>query len=519
MRKLIKLSSRAGKFAVALLLTFTVSSPLQAATGNVENGKKIYAKKCWWCHGKEGEADGPAAEFLIPPPRDFSEGVYKYKTSKFDPDIAIARDEDIFNMITNGMPGTGMPSWKEILKEPERWDLVAYLKSLTDLFEEEPNPPALDYGKKIESSPESIKRGHKLYEDAKCWECHGREGKGDTMKKLKEDNGARVWPRNFTKPWTFRGGYSAEAIFSRMTNGIPNTPMPSFKGEKTELGKLSVEDRWHVANFIMSLADDSRRVKEGETVIKGVSREVMPKNEDDPAWNEISGTAFRLVPQIIQKERFFIPSNDIVIVKAVFTEKEIAFLLELDDRTMSVPGDSIAEALSWDGFSPDAIAIQTPVVIPELMEKPYFGHGDGSHPVSMLYWNSGSVEKPDAKMMLTATGSKTRVESDSAAAGFDVSASYHDGTWKLMMKRNLTTPNKDKDTQFEVGRYIPIAFANWDGSNGEKGSKHTMTTWYWLLLQPETGSKVVVYPAAVFMFLVIGQLLFSAYLRKSEKND
>ncbi|MFQ5430868.1 MAG: c-type cytochrome, partial [Nitrospinota bacterium] len=512
MRKLNKLSRRAGYIAVALLLTFAVASPLQAATGNAANGKKIYMKKCKWCHGVEGEADGPAAEFLIPPPRNFAEGVYKYNTSKYDPDISIPRDEDIFNRISEGMPGTGMPSWKEVLKEQERWDLVAFVKSLTDLFEGEANPPQIDYSGKIPSSPESIERGHKLFEDAKCWECHGREGKGDTMKKLKEDSGARVWPRNFSKPWTFRGGYTAEDIFSRITNGIPNTPMPSFHAEKTGTGKLSVEDRWHVVNYVMSLADENRMVKEGQIVIKGVSREAMPKDENDPAWNEVSGTAFRLVPQIIQKDRFFIPANDLVIVKTVYTEKEIAFLLELDDRTKSIPGDNIAEAISWDGFSPDAMAIQTPVVIPKLMEKPYFGHGDGSHAVSMLYWNSGSVEKPGTAKMFTAKGSKSMEESDVSAAGFSVSASYHDGTWRVMMKRNLTTPNKEKDTQFEVGRYIPIAFADWDGSNGERGSKHTMTTWYWLLLQPETGSKVVTYPGAAFILLVLGQFLFSAYL-------
>ena len=33
-------------------------------------------------------------------------------------------------------------------------------------------------------------------------------------------------------------------------------------------------------------------------------------------------------------------------------------------------------------------------------------------------------------------------------------------------------------------RFIPVSFANWDGSNGEVGSKHTLTAWYWLYLTP-----------------------------------
>ena len=85
-----------------------------------------------------------------------------------------------------------------------------------------------------------------------------------------------------------------------------------------------------------------------------------------------------------------------------------------------------------------------------------------------------------------------------------------------MMKRNMTTGAKDKETQFSAGRYIPMAFANWDGSNGEGGSKHTMTTWRWLLLKPDTGSAVVTIPAAVFAVLVIGQFIFSMVGRRRE---
>jgi len=498
--------------AAGAVFVLLASPAVPAATGNPENGEKIYLKKCWWCHGKEGEADGPAAKFMIPPPRDFSGGVYKYTTAK--PGSEVTRDEDLFNMITFGMPGTAMPSWKEVLNDQERWDLVAHVKKLTDLFEGVANPPEISYAGKVASSPESIEKGKNLFKEAKCFECHGEAGKGNTIKKLKEDNGARVWPRNLTKPWTFRGGVTPEAIFARISNGIPNTPMPAHAAEKTGAGKLSVEDRWHVVNYVMSLADDTRRVREGEIVVKGAQTPQLPKDEKDPAWDTIDSTAFFLVPQIIQKERFFIPANDLVMVKAAFNDEELAFLLELDDRTKSVAGDTVAEALAWDELRPDALAIQTPVVIPDSLEKPYFGHGDTTHAVSMMYWSAGGVDKPGSGRLLTATGAGSREQSDAAAAGFTASASYDRGTWKVMFKRKMTTANTGKDTQFEAGRYIPIALANWDGSNGEGGSKHTMTTWYWLLLKPETGSGVYTYPAGVFLVLVIGQLAVAMAGRK-----
>ncbi len=504
------------KVTVLLVLSLFIAPPAFADPGNADNGHAIYLKKCWWCHGKEGEADGPGSKFMIPPPRNFAEGIYKYKTSP--PANEIVRDEDIFNMISDGMPGTSMPPWKDVLKKQERWDLVAFIKNkLTDMFEDEPNPPSIDYSKKIVSSPESIEKGMKAFDAAKCWECHGRAGKGDTMKKLKEDTKHRVWPRNFTKPWTFRGGYTAESIFSRVTAGIPNTPMISFAAPETGNGKLSEEDRWHVTNYVMSLADPDRQTKEGQIVVKGAPLASLPADENAEEWNAIAGTAFFLVPQMIKKDRFFIPSNDLISVKAAFTDKDIAFLIEIDDRTKSIAGDAIAAAIAWDGLTPDALAIQTPVVIPTTSKKPYFGHGDGSNAVSMLYWNSGSVEKQNVSKMLKTTGTGAREESDSAAAGFTTSASYKDGTWKVMMKRSLTTPNTESDTQFEVGKYIPIAFANWDGSNGEVGPKHTLTTWRWLLLKPETGSQVVTFPLGVFLVLVVGQFMFGAFLRKNRE--
>ncbi len=495
-----------------IALTFLVT-PLSWAVGSAENGAKLYMKKCWWCHGKEGEADGPGAEFMRPPPRDFSMGVYKYKTSVHTSEIV--SDDDIFIMIKEGMPGTSMPHWSDIFKDEEIWDLVAHIKALTDIFEDEEKPAQVGYGAKIASSPESIEKGRKAFEEAKCYECHGKAGKGDTMKKLKEDDGAIVWPRNLTKPWTFRAGSAPEEIFARVTNGIPNTPMVSFAADKTGSGKLSEEDRWHVTNYVMSLADESKKIRDGDTVITARQTASIPKDEKDPAWDEIEKTNYWLVPQMIAKDRFFTPANDSISVKAVFSDSELAFLIEWDDRSKSVVGDKEAEGVAVSALKPDALAIQMPIQFRDSSEKPYFGHGDTSNPASMLYWSAGSVEKQNVSKMITTTGlGGAREESDAAAAGFSVSASYETGTWKVMMRRKLESPNKDKDTQYEVGRYMPISFANWDGSNGEGGPKHTMTTWYWLLLAPESGSDSVVYPGAVFILLVVGQFLFSAAIRK-----
>ncbi|MBU6392617.1 MAG: c-type cytochrome, partial [Planctomycetes bacterium] len=34
----------------------------------VSEGKKVFEKRCWYCHGIEGKGDGPAAKTMFPKP-------------------------------------------------------------------------------------------------------------------------------------------------------------------------------------------------------------------------------------------------------------------------------------------------------------------------------------------------------------------------------------------------------------------------------------------------------------------
>ena len=38
-------------------------------------------------------------------------------------------DTQLYDWITNGVPGTAMPAWKEQLTPEERWHLVNYLRT------------------------------------------------------------------------------------------------------------------------------------------------------------------------------------------------------------------------------------------------------------------------------------------------------------------------------------------------------------------------------------------------------
>ncbi len=485
-------------FAAGFLALYL--GPAMAAPGDEENGEAIYAKRCLQCHGEDGDGLGPAAERLNPPPRDFTFGLYKFKSTPFDEDLP--NDGDLLRMVRDGMPGTAMPGWSGLLNEQDMWDVIAYIKTFAEL-EGEPETQ-VDYGAQVATSAESIAAGKTLFHaDDRCSECHGAEGKGDAIKKLKNDNGDRTWPRNLTKPWTFRASNDPKDVFNRITAGIPTTQMPSFADPKSKK-KLSIEERWHVANYVTSLAKTEKVVRPANTVIQAARLEgEIPSSPEDPAWDAAPPSTFFMVPQIVGETRFFTAANDTLSVRALYNGDKIGLHLEWDDRTKSIPGDPKALSIADEDLTEDAVAVQFPVTLPAGMEKPYFLMGDAAKPVNLWRWSGGTTEEAESVAMIDAMGIAEQQMRD--AGGLTAKSSYKAGTWRVVMTRPLITGAADQDLQFEEGRFIPIAFFAWDGSNGEAGSHHAMTTWYWLLLKPSASARPII--AAIAVTLLLGAIL------------
>ena len=84
--------------------------------GNAAAGKKLAETNCVSCHGAGGKGDGPAAAALNPKPADWTSAKVQGES-----------DGELFWKISNGRGP--MPPWKH-LSDKDRWDLVAYVKSL-----------------------------------------------------------------------------------------------------------------------------------------------------------------------------------------------------------------------------------------------------------------------------------------------------------------------------------------------------------------------------------------------------
>ena len=79
-----------------------MKNPVASTPESIAKGKALYEGKgtCFNCHGKEGKGDGPAGAILNPSPRNFTNCKFHKKR----------KDGELFWVIKNGSPGTGMVS-------------------------------------------------------------------------------------------------------------------------------------------------------------------------------------------------------------------------------------------------------------------------------------------------------------------------------------------------------------------------------------------------------------------------
>ena len=86
------------------------SNPMENDPDAVSAGGNLFAQRCAECHGEMAEGGRKAPSLLADPVQQATPGT-------------------LFWILTNGVVRRGMPVWSK-LPEPQRWQLVTYIKSL-----------------------------------------------------------------------------------------------------------------------------------------------------------------------------------------------------------------------------------------------------------------------------------------------------------------------------------------------------------------------------------------------------
>lgn len=249
-------------------------------------GYDTYAAYCMQCHGLDGTGNGPAAQGMYPPPRNFTQGIFKFVSAKSGD---LPSDEDLKKTVRFGLRGTHMLPWD--LSEERLDAVVQYIKTFAPqtwrdgtigtAWESKPNPWK---GKE----QEAILLGKKVYHGlAQCYSCHAsfasaaeindyaKELTGSTAGEIRENPhlsvlqdssfGHKFMPPDFTKSWikSLRTHANEEDeiadLYRTIGSGVGGTTMPAWEGslssdpDEAKRAAQSHERQWALAYYVYSL--------------------------------------------------------------------------------------------------------------------------------------------------------------------------------------------------------------------------------------------------------------------------
>lgn len=511
-----------------------------------KTGPELYARHCAACHGERGDGLGLAARFVFPKPRDFRTGKFRLVSTANN----VPSREDLHAVLLRGMPGSSMPPWKH-LSQAERDALVdevqrlrregaaesyiRVLKEEEELTDEEIAAEEVqqDISEFVEGkttpgessvvpemgqpNAEAIARGAEVYAKFGCIQCHGKDGKGDGVQKMLDDEKVPTAPRDFTLG-IFKGGDDPASLYRRIAYGMPGTPMPSSQ-------QMTPEQMVDLVHFVRSLSTDAQRaaavLNREKIVVKAVNE--LPKDAGAAAWDSVAPATLHLVPL------WWRNSDDANMqVQAVHDGKSIAVRLSWKDATSS------EHATQSQAFE-DLVALE----LYRGAQEPFIGMGDPWSPVDVWTWDAdrqsdptieeqyprvvvdiypfsekqvatAEFERPGTEranqppVSLPAVASGNQIVPDkSDSGGSDLAADgpgsatfrlpknqlvtahgeWKDGRWTVLLTRPLATKSAAEGVALQPGGKASVAFAVWDGEADDRDGMKRITIWQDLLLE------------------------------------
>jgi mono/diheme cytochrome c family protein len=497
---------------------------LRASSPELLNlGERTYTKECRACHGALGDGEGEAAYLLYPRPRDFTTGQFRL-ISTWD---GVPTDEDLFRTISRGMPGSAMPSWAH-LPEETRWGLVHYVKAFSKRPLEvkaahEPDADGNDGAGPIRVPPEPVgdaagaARARETFARS-CAPCHGPTGRGDGQREQTDSKGYPTRPRDLTLG-VYKGSHDPESVYRRIVGGLPGSPMP-------QSAYLHGQPAWELAHYVRSLSSDEQRAKVEMRRFRIVAPRVaeLPSHPGSGRWRVAPPVDIHLMPLWWRTDR---PEE--LTVRALHDGKEIALLLAWSDATPDAtamrPQDFRDAAAVSFAFSEDPpfFAMGEPGGACNIwmwkserqadlepafqdLEKVYPNIGIDSYPnllrspleqptrhaltlesdpAFVTAWGAGNIvadpTRKSAAEDLHAEGFGTlraRPPGDQAVSAAGV---YETGAYRVVLRRALG--GGPGGVTLRPGRRIPVSFAIWNGSAGDRDGKKSVTIWQELWLE------------------------------------
>lgn len=533
-------TNQTAKTDQALSAGGTARAPVTNISQPVSTGM-LYAQHCALCHGGEGRGDGQAAYLLFPKPRDFNAGVFRFKST---PGTQLPVADDLHRIMTKGIPRTAMPSFAGVLTDQEIKELGNHVVAMAGQTKagEPLNPITIPEQPPFE--PLLIEEGRKIYVTAGCAACHGETGTGDgpAALALKDSLGYPLPPADFTTG-VFKSGDQPEDLYRSIHIGVAGTPMPGFGdalngGFKVKGVRASTDMTWAMVAYMSSMV--RRRERQGAPGGAEIRVQMLADAAwiDTPSpldshWDRMPSMAVSLQPLWQRRQ-----AARSVEVRVVRSKKRIAICLEWPDTTFDAMSNSL------HGFS-DASAVMFALgdKIPSLTMGQRDKTATGEALVNLWQWradrelnaqhdrlhdvvNADSEAGVPADLYMFKKGDLTKgsirehdrtyvpawgvgnpkadpallkrsvLESNAAGygtltlqkvkeQGVEGRAVWSNGRWRAVMVRDLTPGGLGDIDLSSLGgkdRRIPIAFAVWDGSAGDRDGTKLITGWHWLVL-------------------------------------
>jgi DMSO reductase family type II enzyme heme b subunit len=333
-----------------------------------------------------------------------------------------------------------------------------------------------------------LTEGRRVYEQLKCFECHGQKGRGDgtSVPTLMDDQKMPIFSADLTRNWTFRGGPAVADIYRAFRTGLNGTPMPAYTAEANGVNDQQL---WRLAQYVRSLSP-ATPPDTGNVIHAVMKRDgPLPAGPNDKAWDSAPARYVPLGGQIAVRPRWFAPSIDGVWVQAMYDVQKLAVKVTWHDPSRS-PDSAFAPWLKKvvetldradpppiTAQGPDRVVITFPVEIGADSTRPHFLGGNSTRSAYVWRWSSS----PDAAEEGTTRG-LARFTPLATRNALGHAARYQDGEWQVQFTRARLPADSTTAPRFTEEHPVPVAFFVADGSNGEIGARGSMSGWYTIMM-------------------------------------